>query len=46
MDQCIENFECLVINNNAKSNKLDDQVWYKANDHPTFRIGASALYLS
>ena len=25
MDQCTENFECLVINNNAKSNKLQDQ---------------------
>jgi hypothetical protein len=46
MDQCTENFECLVINNNCKSNKLDEQVfWYKANDHPTFRIGASALWL-
>ena len=41
MDQCTENFECLVINNNAKSNKLEDQVfWYKANDHQEFRIGA------
>ena len=31
MDQCTENYECLVINNNAKSNKLTDQVfWYKA----------------
>ena len=30
MDQCTENYECLVINNNAKSNKLTDQVfWYK-----------------
>lgn len=34
MDQCTENYECLVINNNAKSNKLEDQVWwYKAKDH-------------
>ena len=34
MDQCTENYECLVINNNAKSNKLEDQVWwYKAEDH-------------
>ena len=24
MDQCTENFECLVINNNSKSNKLND----------------------
>jgi hypothetical protein len=31
MDQCTENYECLVINNNAKSNKLHEQIfWYKA----------------
>jgi hypothetical protein len=41
MDQCTENYECLVINNNSKSNKLTDQVfWYKAEPHPEFRIGA------
>jgi hypothetical protein len=41
MDQCTENFECLVINNNAKSNRLDDQVfWYKAPERPPFRIGS------
>ena len=28
MDQCTENYECLVINNNAKSNKLTDQVFW------------------
>ena len=40
MDQCTENYECLVINNNAKSNKLTDQVfWYKA-PHDDFKIGA------
>jgi hypothetical protein len=45
MDQCTENYECLVINNNAKSNKLDEQVyWYKAASHPSFRIGANALW--
>ena len=27
MDQCTENYECLVINNNAKSSKLEDQVF-------------------
>jgi hypothetical protein len=27
MDQTTENFECLVINNNAKSNKLNDQIF-------------------
>jgi hypothetical protein len=39
MNQCTENFECLVIDNNAKSNKLEDQVfWYKAAPHNDFRI--------
>jgi|TARA_B110000967_G_C18849201_1_gene543687 hypothetical protein len=41
MDQCTENFECLVIDNNSKSNKLDDQVfWYKASERGDFKIGA------
>jgi hypothetical protein len=40
MDQCTENYECLVIHNNAKSNKLEDQVfWYRAEPHAPFRIG-------
>ena len=31
MDQCTNNYECLVINNTTKSNRLEDQVfWYKA----------------
>jgi len=45
MDQCTENFECLVINNNAKSNQLEDQVfWYKAEPHSNFRIGAQQFW--
>ena len=45
MDQCTENFECLVINNNAKSNKLEDQVfWYKAEKRPDFRIGSQQFW--
>tara|TARA_A100001037_G_scaffold129301_1_gene117119 strand:- start:221 stop:1018 length:798 start_codon:yes stop_codon:yes gene_type:complete len=45
MDQCTENYECLVINNNAKSNQLSDQVfWYKAESHPDFRIGADSFW--
>ena len=29
-----ENYECLVIHCSAKSNKLEDQVfWYKADSH-------------
>ena len=45
MDQCTENYECIVINNNAHSNKLEDQVfWYKASDHSYFKIGHPALW--
>lgn len=45
MDQCTEDYNCLVINNNAKSNKLEDQVfWYKADGHPEFKIGASEFW--
>ena len=45
MDQCTENFECLVINNNSKSNKLEDQVfWYKADEHSYFKIGHPTLW--
>jgi hypothetical protein len=45
MDQCTENFECLVINNNSKSSKLEEQVyWYKSDPHPDFRLGADILW--
>ena len=45
MDQCTENYECLVINNNAKSNKLSDQVfWYKAEAKPEFQIGGESYW--
>jgi hypothetical protein len=45
MDQCTENYECLVINNNSKSNKLSDQVfWYKAEAKPDFKIGGSSYW--
>jgi hypothetical protein len=45
MDQCTENYECLVIHNNAKSNKLDEQVfWYKADPHPAFQIGDEVFW--
>jgi hypothetical protein len=40
MDQTTENYECLVLNNNAKSNNLKDQVfWYKAENRPDFKLG-------
>ena len=45
MDQCTENYECLVINNNTKSNRLQDQVfWYKADAHGDFRLGAREFW--
>ena len=45
MDQCTENFECLVINNNAKSNKLVDQVfWYKAEPHDDVKLGSKEYW--
>jgi len=45
MDQCTENYECLVINNNVKSNKLQDQIfWYKADSHKDFKLGSREFW--
>ena len=45
MDQCTENYECLVIHNNAKSNKLTDQVfWYKAEPHDEVKLGSRQFW--
>ena len=45
MDQCTENYEGLVICNNVSSNKLEDQVfWYKASEHPPFRLCDQTLW--
>lgn len=45
MDACTENYECLVINNNSKSNKLIDQVfWYKADSHNDFKLGSKEFW--
>jgi hypothetical protein len=45
MDQCTENYECLVIHNNAKSNKLTDQVfWYKAEPRDNVRLGSQQFW--
>ena len=45
MNQCTENYECLVIHNNAKSNKIEDQVfWYKAEIHESYKIGAHMFW--
>ena len=45
MDQCTENYECLVVSNNAKSNKLEDQIfWYKAIAHRDFKLGSKEFW--
>ena len=45
MDQCTENYECLVINNNVKSNKLNEQIfWYKAQSHKDFKLGSREFW--
>lgn len=45
MDQCTENYECLVIDNTSQSNKIEDMVfWYKADSHPEFTIGAPQFW--
>jgi hypothetical protein len=46
MDQCTENYECLVIANGVQSNKLDEQVfWYKASAHPPFKLCDDSLWV-
>lgn len=45
MDQCTENFECLVIKNCAKTNKLNEQIfWYKAEAHKDFKLGSKEFW--
>jgi hypothetical protein len=45
MDQCTQDYECLVINNTTQSNKLEDAVfWYKAEIHGEFRIGSPQIW--
>lgn len=45
MDQCTQNYECIVINNNTQSNKLEDTIfWYKAEIQGEFKLGAPELW--
>jgi len=45
MNSCTENYECLVLDNTSRSNKIEDCVfWYKAKLHSNFRIGSPALW--
>lgn len=45
MNQCTENYECLVIDNKTQSNKLEDQVyWYKGRLDDKFRLCSKELW--
>ena len=46
MDACTENYECLVLDNTVKSNKIEDCVfWYKAKyPPPSFKVGSSKFW--
>lgn len=47
MNQCTENFECLVIDKRSQSNELSKQVyWYKAkySPTPTFKLCSKELW--
>jgi hypothetical protein len=46
MDQCTQNYECLVIDNTSLSNKLEDCVfWYKAEIHnEPFRVCSPQIW--
>ncbi len=45
MDACTENYECLVLDNTVKSNRIQDCVfWYKATVRKGFRVGGPDLW--
>ena len=45
MNQCTEDYECLVIQNNSKSNRLEDQVfWYKSKIRDDFQMGSPEFW--
>lgn len=45
LDQTTENYECLVVDNTSRSNKIEDQLfYYKAEEAPPFTIGSKQLW--
>ena len=45
MNACTENYDCLVLDNTSKSNKIQDCVfWYKASIRKNFRIGSAEMW--
>lgn len=46
LDKCTENYKVVVINKTARSNKMEDIVfWYKAREHHNFRFGCRELWM-
>jgi len=44
-DACSENFECIVLDQTSRSNKVSDSVfWWKASIRPQFRFGSNAYW--
>lgn len=45
MDAATENFECLVIDQTSKSNRIEDCVfWFKARERRGFKVGSPQLW--
>lgn len=45
MDNCTENYECLVLDRTVQSNKIEDQLfWYKADSHDKFKVGSQVYW--
>ena len=45
LNQCTEDYECLVIDNKTQSNKIEDQVfWWKADPNVNFRMCSKDLW--
>lgn len=45
LDEFTENYECLVIDNTSKSNKIEDQIfYYKAKLHKPFTVGCQSYW--
>lgn len=46
MNMCTQNYGCLVLDNTSRSSRIEDNVfWYRAKQHPKFRIGSRDYWL-
>jgi hypothetical protein len=45
MNSCTEGFDCLVLDNTSRSNKITDCIfWYRAKPNRKFKIGSKELW--